>query len=101
MNAYPTQQMMRRRRPSESGFTLLEPIVAMAIFSIVVGSIYLLLEVGRSDAFKTKQRTETMQNARIALNTIGRDAINAGVGYWKSGGRDARRDAREPDVPAG
>lgn len=86
MNAYQTQ-MMRRRRPSESGFTLLELIVAMAIFSIVVGSIYLLLEVGRSDAFKTKQRTETMQNARIALNTIGRDAINAGVGYWKSGGR--------------
>lgn len=75
------------RGSRESGFTLLELIVAMAIFMVVVGAIYAMLEVGRSDAFLTKQKTETMQNARIALNTIGRDAVNAGVGYWKSGAR--------------
>lgn len=86
MNTHRTD-LTRPRRSVESGFTLIELVVAMAIFSIVVGAIYMLLEVGRSDAFKTKQRTETMQNARVALNTIGRDAINAGVGYWKSGGR--------------
>jgi len=74
-------------RIRESGFTLLELLVAMAIFMVVVGAIYAMLEVGRSDAFLTKQKTETMQNARIALNTIGRDAVNAGVGYWKSGAR--------------
>jgi hypothetical protein len=62
-------------------------IVAIAIFTVIVGAMYALLEVGRSDAFNTKERIETMQNARVALNTIGRDAINAGVGYWKSGGR--------------
>lgn len=82
-------QTIRDRCPagSQAGFSLLELIVAMAIFTVVVGAIYGLLEVGRSDAFNTSQRTETMQNGRIALNTIGRDAINSGVGYWKSGGR--------------
>lgn len=74
-------------RSRQSGFSLLELVVAMAIFMVVVGAIYAMLEVGRSDAFLTKQKTETMQNARIALNTIGRDAVNAGVGYWKSGAR--------------
>lgn len=94
MNTHATPTASRRNS-GQSGFTLLELIVAMAIFTVVVGSIYMMLEVGRSDAFSTKQRTETMQNARNALNTIGRDAINAGVGYWKSGGRipDGRLEA--------
>lgn len=72
---------------AETGFTLLELIVSIAIFSIVVGAIYAVLEVGRSDTFNTSQRTETMQNARVALNTMNADAINAGVGYWKGGAR--------------
>jgi prepilin-type N-terminal cleavage/methylation domain-containing protein len=71
----------------ESGFTLLEIIVAIAIFTVVTGAIYAMLEVGRSDVFKTQQLTDTMQNARAALNTINRDAINAGVGYWKGGAK--------------
>lgn len=87
-------QTLRRQTPrrarveaAQAGFSLLEMVVAVAMFMIIVGSVYALLEVGRSDAFNTKERTETMQNSRIALNIIGRDAINAGVGYWKSGGR--------------
>lgn len=70
---------------SQSGFTLLELIVAVGMFTIIMGAIYMLLNAGKSDAFNTKERTATMQNARVALNTINRDAINAGVGYWKSG----------------
>ena len=77
----------RSRAAEEAGFSLLEVLVAIAIFMVVIGAMYALLEVGRSDTFNTKERTETMQNARVALNTISRDASNAGVGYWKSGGR--------------
>lgn len=77
----------RLRAARQSGFTLLEMIVAIAIFLVVIAAMYGLLEVGRSDVFNTKERTETMQNARVALNTIGRDASNAGVGYWKGGAR--------------
>ncbi|HJQ71573.1 MAG TPA: prepilin-type N-terminal cleavage/methylation domain-containing protein [Blastocatellia bacterium] len=70
---------------SEEGFSLLELLVAVVIFSIVVLAIYALLEVGRSERFTTVQKTESIQNVRIALNTIGRDAINAGVGYENTG----------------
>jgi prepilin-type N-terminal cleavage/methylation domain-containing protein len=75
----------RRGGASEAGFTLLEVLVAVAIFTIVTGAIYSLLKVGQSDAFHTTQKTETTQNARVALNAIGRDAINSGVGYWNFG----------------
>src|SRR5262245_10933005 len=72
---------------SQSGFNLLEMIVAIAILTVVTGANYAMLEVGRSDAISTHQLTDTMQNARAALNTINRDAINAGVGYWKGGAK--------------
>ena len=75
----------RRARDSESGFTLLEVLVAVAIFTVVTGAIYSLLKVGQSDAFHTNQKTETTQNARVALNAIGRDAVNSGVGFWNFG----------------
>jgi prepilin-type N-terminal cleavage/methylation domain-containing protein len=87
MTKQTTPTPSRPRNTREAGFTLLEMIVAIAIFVVVIGAMYALLEVGRSDTFNTKERTETMQNARIALNTIGRDASNAGVGYWKGGAR--------------
>ena len=75
----------RRVRAAEAGFTLLEVLVAVAIFTVVTGAIYALLEVGQTDAFNTTQKTETTQNARVALNAIGRDAVNSGVGFWNFG----------------
>ena len=87
MTTHSQPERSRSRAAREAGFTLLEMVVAIAIFLVVIGAMYALLEVGRSDTFNTKERTETMQNARVALNTISRDASNAGVGYWKSGAR--------------
>ena len=83
--------MKKRLRPEsgptgfEKGFSLLELLVAVVIFAVVIMGIYSLLEVGRSERFTTVQKTESIQNVRIALNTIGRDAINAGVGYENTG----------------
>ncbi len=73
------------RAGSEQGFSLLELLVAVVIFTVIIMAIYSLLEVGRSERFTTVQKTESIQNVRIALNTIGRDAINAGVGYENTG----------------
>ena len=66
-------------RKSESGFTMVEVVVSTAIFVIVMGSIYGLLRVARNGRLNTTQRTELIQNVRVALNALGRDAINAGV----------------------
>jgi prepilin-type N-terminal cleavage/methylation domain-containing protein len=74
-----------RRSGAEDGFSLIELVVAIALFTIVMGAVYGLLAVGTSDSFTTKQRVEMMQNARIAMDTIGRDAINAGVGFPRDG----------------
>ena len=76
----------RAHRSAASGFSLLELVVVVAIFTIVLGAVYGLLAVGSSDSFTTKQRVEMMQNTRVAMDTIGRDAINAGVGFPRDGG---------------
>jgi prepilin-type N-terminal cleavage/methylation domain-containing protein len=69
------------RGGDDSGFTVIELAVSVVIFSIVMGSVYALVEVGRSSRLNTTQRSEILQNMRIALNTMGRDALNSGVGY--------------------
>ncbi len=69
------------RQNPQSGFTVIEMVVSMAIFGIVMGSIFGLLNVARGGRINTSQRAEVLQGVRVALNAIGRDAINAGVGY--------------------
>lgn len=69
----------------DGGFTLLELLVSVGIFVIITGSIYSLLRVGTSDRFTTNQRAELLQNARIALNSIGQDALNAGFDFPNGG----------------
>lgn len=69
----------------ESGFSLLELLVAMTIFLVVIGSIYGLLQVGRVDRNRASQRADVMKNARLAVHLIGKDVLNAGLGYNRSG----------------
>lgn len=70
-----------RRNSQTSGFTIIEVAVSVTIFAIVMGAIYGLLHVARGGSLNTSQRTEVLQNVRVALNAMGRDAINSGVGY--------------------
>jgi type IV pilus assembly protein PilW len=70
---------------AQAGFTLLEMIVSVALFTVVTGAIYGLLRVGTSDRFTTNQRAELLQNARIALNAISADALNAGFDFPDEG----------------
>jgi prepilin-type N-terminal cleavage/methylation domain-containing protein len=69
----------------QTGFTIIELVVAIAIFTIVLGAVYGVLELGRNSRLNAMQRSEVLQNVRIALNTIGRDALNSGVGYPNQG----------------
>ncbi len=70
-----------RRKTRQSGFTIIEIAVSVTVFTIVMGAIYGLLHVARGGRLNTSQRTEVLQNVRVSLNAMGRDAINAGVGY--------------------
>lgn len=75
----------QKKRKNQAGFTLLEMLVAIGIFTIVTGSMYALLELGRSERNRTSRRGDTQKNARIAMYLIGRDVMNAGLGYHKTG----------------
>jgi prepilin-type N-terminal cleavage/methylation domain-containing protein len=77
---------INRQQPShsasrQSGFSVIEMLIGITVFTIVMGAVYGLLQLGRASRLNTNMRAEALQNARIALNTLGRDIINSGVGY--------------------
>lgn len=69
----------------QAGFSLLEMLIAITIFSIVTAAIYGILEVARADRFTTNQRVEGLQSLRVAMNTMERDCHNAGFGFANTG----------------
>lgn len=69
----------------ESGFSLLELLIAMVIFIIITASVYGLMEVGRIDRNRSSRRADILKNARVAIHLIGRDALNAGLGFNRAG----------------
>jgi prepilin-type N-terminal cleavage/methylation domain-containing protein len=70
---------------SQRGFSMIEVIVSMVLFLIVTGSVFGLLRIARFDRNRSSDRADIMKNARTAINIIGRDAVNAGLGYHRTG----------------
>jgi prepilin-type N-terminal cleavage/methylation domain-containing protein len=69
-----------RRRARQQGFTLLELMVALAIGTLVVGTVY-TLGGASSRAFQEQQRISQLQLAtRLAIDRIRRDVALAGFG---------------------
>lgn len=60
---------------------MLELLISIVIFMIVIGAAYGLLEVTRAGRSTNNQLIEVNQNARVALNTIGRELFNSGSGF--------------------
>ncbi len=69
----------------DDGFSLVEVIISLVIFLIVSSTIYGLLQVARVDRNRTSRRADILKNARVAVHLIGRDALNAGLGYHRRG----------------
>jgi general secretion pathway protein J len=59
------------------GFTLLELVVAMVIFSIVVAAAYSLFDASRSVTTRAEFRSQLFQNARAALQAVEDDLRGA------------------------
>ena len=70
----------------ESGFSLVELMVSVVVFMIFMGSVYGLMKIGTIQKTSATIQTDVIKNARLSLNTIGRDAVNAGFGYSRVGG---------------
>jgi prepilin-type N-terminal cleavage/methylation domain-containing protein len=68
------------RHERETGFSLIELMVAMVITLIISGAIYGMLASGQSAFRREPALVERQQNIRLALDLISRDVDNAGVG---------------------
>jgi type II secretory pathway pseudopilin PulG len=75
----------RPGKQGEKGYSIVEMIVAMVIFMIIIGTIYGLLQIGLIDRNRASRRSDVLKNARAAVHLIGRDALNAGLSYNRSG----------------
>ena len=75
-----------RHNAGESGFSIVEVMISLTLFLVVTGAIWGLLKVARADRSTSNQRIDVIKNLRVALNTIGRDTLDAGYSYQKDGG---------------
>ena len=68
----------------ESGFSLIELTVALAITLIISGAIYGLLAKGQSSFRREPELTDRQQNIRVAMDLLQRDISQAGqkMGAW-------------------
>lgn len=76
-----------RRISSQKGFTLVELLISIVLFLMVTATVYGLLEIGRVQRNRSSRRSDILKNARVAIQLIGRDALNAGLGFNKNGAR--------------
>jgi Tfp pilus assembly protein PilV len=78
-------EKMKNIKVSQAGFSLIEVAFSMMIFLMVTGTLYGLLELGRTDRNASSSRSDTLKNARASLYLISRDLMNAGLGFHKTG----------------
>ena len=69
------------RSKNEKGFSLVELLISITLFTVVTGSIFGVMQVAKATRSVVSEKTGLNKNVRIALNLVGRDAYNAGFGY--------------------
>lgn len=70
----------------EAGFSFIELMISLTVFAIFSVAIFGLLRIANIQKSTINSQTEVSKNLRLSLNTIGRDAVNAGLGYSRIGG---------------
>lgn len=65
---------------TESGFSLLELLIAIAVTLVVTGAVYGLLAGGQNAFTREPELTDRQQNIRLAMDIITRDIASAGEG---------------------
>ncbi len=72
-------------KKNELGFSVIELIIAVTIFIAVMAAVFGVLRIGLIMRDSINNRSETTSNARVAINSVGREAVNAGLGYSRTG----------------
>jgi prepilin-type N-terminal cleavage/methylation domain-containing protein len=85
MNSLPKVSDVRNAMVRQSGFSLIELLIAMVLFMVVSASIYGLMQLGTYDRNRASRRSDVLKNARVAVHMIGRDVLNAGLAYHRRG----------------
>jgi len=70
----------------EAGFSFIELMISIVVFLLFLSAVYGLLRITNIQKSTVNSQTEVMNNLRLSLNTLGRDAVNAGLGYSRVGG---------------
>lgn len=77
---------MSAKRSGENGFSIMELMVSLTIFLVAVAAIYGVARLSTIQRNTVNTRTDQLRSARIALEYIRRDALNAGFGFHRTGG---------------
>lgn len=82
------------------GFTLLELMVGVLIFSLVIGSIYFTLRVGVESFHRGEESMRIYQSVRIGLERLGRDLRSAvsPESPWSNLSEDQRKQRKRRDL---
>jgi prepilin-type N-terminal cleavage/methylation domain-containing protein len=67
-------------RTSESGFSLVELMMAVVITLVITGAVYGLMASGQNAFRREPELAERQQNIRMAMDVIMKDVANAGSG---------------------
>ncbi len=73
-------QISVNHRPSEAGFSLIEAMIASALFLMLLGGVSTLFGTTRDNYEDAAAKIDAQQTARIALEQVQRDLQVAGVG---------------------
>ncbi len=77
---------MSAKRNGESGFSIMELMVSLTVFLIAVAAVYGVARLATIQRNTVNTRTDQLRSARIAIEYIRRDALNAGFGFHRTGG---------------
>ncbi len=68
------------RRPlgNDKGFTLIEILIASAIFAMVLVGVYVIYDANQATYTRGEGRADLQQNARVALDQMTRELLMAG-----------------------
>ena len=66
------------RKRNQLGFTLIETMVALAVFVVICGAIFKLLNTSQQRYHTESQVLDSLQDARLGMDQIVRDASDAG-----------------------